>query len=193
MTPETTTRMTTIPANSSARRKRARANTSGLRGSSTARLLPFRGAQDVPGSAQCLDAAGCAGPVELATQAAHVHVHDVGESVVLLVPGVVEDAVAREHLPGVPHEQLEEAELLGAQRDLLAVAHHTALRRVQAEVADHESRRQRHRGPAQQGADARQKLLEDERLHQVVVGAAVQALSLIHISEPTRLGMISYA
>src|SRR5450756_382678 len=136
MTPETTTRMTTIPANSSARRKRARAKTSGLRGSATARLLAFRGAEHVPGAAQCLDAAGRAGLVELATQAAHVHVHDVGESVVLLVPGVIEDAVAREHLPGVPHEQLEEAELLGAERDLLAVAQHTALRRVQAEVAD---------------------------------------------------------
>src|SRR5674476_19418 len=141
MTPETTTRMTTIPANSSAKRKRARANTSGLRGSSTARLLPFRGAQDVAGAAQCLDAAGRAGLVELATQAAHVHVHDVGEGVVLLVPGVIEDAIAREHLPGVPHEQFEQAELFGAQRDLLAVAQHTALRRVQAEVADHKGRR----------------------------------------------------
>src|SRR5450756_1950662 len=118
MTPETTTRMTTIPANSSARRKRARAKTSGLRGSATARLLPFRGAQDVAGAAQCLDAAGRAGLVELAAQTAHVHVHDVGEGIVLLVPGVVEDAVAREHLPGVPHEQFEQAELLGAQRDL---------------------------------------------------------------------------
>src|SRR5450759_3627561 len=147
MTPETTTRMTTIPANSSAKRKRARANTSGLRGSSTARLLPFRGAQDVAGAAQRLDAAGSAGLVELATQTAHVHIHDVGEGVVLLVPDVVEDAVAREHLPGVPHEQLEQAELLGAERDLLAAA--------------------------QQGADARQKLLKGERLHQVVVGAAV--------------------
>src|SRR5665648_883658 len=167
MTPEATTRMTTIPANSRARRKRARAKTSGLRGSATARLLAFRGAEHVPGAAQRLDTAGRAGLVELATQAAHVHVHDVGERVVLLVPGVIEDAVARKHLPGVPHEQLEEAELLGAERDLLAVAQHTALRRVQAEVADHEGRRQRHRRPAQQGADARQKLLEGERLHQV--------------------------
>src|SRR5665648_1166733 len=126
MTPEATTRMTTIPANSSAKRKRARANTSGPRGSATAYPLPFRGAQDVPGAAQCLDAAGRAGLIKLATQAAHVHVHDVGESVVLLVPGVIEDAVAREHLPGVPHEQLEEAELLGAECDLLAVAQHAA-------------------------------------------------------------------
>src|SRR5665648_1026093 len=113
MTPEATTRMTTIPANSRARRKRARAKTSGLRGSATARLLAFRGAGYVLRAAE-------------GEQAAHVHVHDVGESVVLLVPGVIEDAVAREHLPGVPHEQLEEAELLGAECDLLAVAQHAA-------------------------------------------------------------------
>src|SRR5450756_1419942 len=89
MTPETTTRMTTIPANSSARRKRARAKTSGLRGSATARLPPFRGAQDVAGAAQCLDAAGRAGLVELAAQTAHVHVHDVGEGIVLLVLSLI--------------------------------------------------------------------------------------------------------
>ena len=92
--------------------------------------------QRVPGAAHRLQHHAGARPVELAPQPAGVHVHDVGERVELLVPGALEDALAAEHLARVPQEELEQAELLGAQRERLPGEARLTRRRVEGERAE---------------------------------------------------------
>src|SRR5437879_7504389 len=69
-------------------------------------------AQAVADSAHRLDALDTEGAIDLRAQVAHVHVDDVRRAVVREVPHVVEDLAAAEHLARVPHQELEEGELL---------------------------------------------------------------------------------
>ena len=115
------------------------------------------------------------GPVDLLAQVADVDVDDVRAVLVLVVPGVLEQLVAGEHLPGPPHERLRAARtpsprarsparprqtwrLAGSRRRSPTLEHGRALAR-----------------PApREGSQARQQLRERERLGQVVVGASVE-------------------
>src|SRR4051812_34504473 len=69
----------------------------------TDRLSPRRaavGAQAVAGAADGLDRATAERPVDLLAQVAHVHVDHVRAVLVLVVPGHLEQLVAREDLAG---------------------------------------------------------------------------------------------
>ena len=144
------------------------------------------GPQGVAGAPDRLEPHAGARHGQLAPQPAGVHVDDVGERVELIVPGVVEDALAAEDLARVPEEQLEQPELLGAQGQRFSGEARFARRRVEREAAERQLRRQRAPRPPQQRADARQQLLEREGLDEVVVGAAVQAGDLVGGRVPRR-------
>ena len=87
-----------------------------------------------------------------------------------------EQLLAAEHLAGVAQERLEQRELLRGQVDHLAARLGAPRAHVEVDAADVE----RHRlaavaaAGAQPGADAREQLLEHERLGDVVVGAEVE-------------------
>src|SRR5665647_1919970 len=180
---ETTTSTITSVTNSSARRMRARAKTSG-------RVLSDTGspavAEHVADPAHRLEPARPSGRIDLAPQPADVHVDDVREGVELVIPGVVEDVIAAQHAARVAHEQLEEAELLGAQSERVTAQASFTPRRIEAEYADRERGRQGVARPPQQRPQPRQQLLEGERLHEVVVGAAVEAGHLVVGRVPRR-------
>ena len=108
-----------------------------------------------------------------------MHVDDVAPGVVLVVPDVVEDALAAEHLVGVPHEELEQRELLDREFEALGAASHGPRHRIEHEIAGRQRHRQGAPRAAQQRAHAGQQLLEGEGLDQVVVGAAVEAGDLV--------------
>src|SRR5437016_12527653 len=89
-------------------------------------------------------------------------------------PAALEDDRPRQHLPRVPQEELEERELGPRQLDQLAAAPHLARARVELEVGEAEHLARAVAAAAEEGADAREQLLERERLRDVVVRARVE-------------------
>src|SRR4051812_22142120 len=132
-------------------------------------------AEAVSGAAHRLELRHAERAIDLVAQVADVDVDDVRAVLVVVVPGVLEQLVAREHLARVAHERLQKLELLRRQRDLGAAAPHAPGRGIQPQVADLQDGRALHRPAAGQRPQPRQQLCERERLRQVVVGAAVQA------------------
>src|SRR3954468_14609249 len=135
------------------------------------RLVP----QAIPRAAHGLQLRHAERAVDLVAQVADVDVDDVRAVLVVVVPGVLEQLVAREHLARVAHERLQKLELLGREVDLGVLAPDAAGGRVELERADLEHRRALHRAATGQRAQAGEQLGEGERLGEVVVGAAVEA------------------
>src|SRR5215203_724395 len=75
-------------------------------------------AQPVPRAAHRLELIDAERPVDLVAQVADVDVDDVRAVLVVVVPGVLEQLVAREHLAGMAHERLEQLEFLRRQGHL---------------------------------------------------------------------------
>src|SRR4051812_6838004 len=80
------------------------------------------GAQPVAGSPDRLDGLDAERAVDLLAQVTDVDVDDVRAILVVVVPGVLEEREAVEHLTGPPHQRLEQRVLLRRQRDVGAVA-----------------------------------------------------------------------
>src|SRR5690606_26010132 len=100
----------------------------------------------------------------------------------IVAPDLVEDAGAAEHLAGRGEQQLEELVFLGRQLDRVAVEEHLHRLAIDANVANFDNRRRLVREPARatpQRLKPGEQFLEVERLGQVVVGSAAQALDLV--------------
>src|SRR5204862_4007517 len=138
-------------------------------------------AEPVTRAAQRRDQLRLEAVVDLAAQAADQYLEHVGEGVVIVVPHVRGDGGAIEYAALMQHEQLEQDELLRAQRDRPAAAPHLAGAQVDLQVRDAVARR-RQRGPApRQRLEPGHELPEGERLGQVVVRSDLQpAHPVIH-------------
>jgi D-alanyl-D-alanine carboxypeptidase/D-alanyl-D-alanine-endopeptidase (penicillin-binding protein 4) len=111
----------------------------------------------------------------LAAQVADVDLERVGRRAEVVAPDAVEDHLARQHLTGVVHEQLEQQELGARQLDPPRAAVDLVGARVELEVREAQDLAVLlPPGAAQQGAQPREQLLERERLGQVVVGAGLE-------------------
>src|SRR5206468_12785351 len=75
------------------------------------------GPEPVARAAQRRDQLGLVPVVDLLAQPPHQHLEHVGEGIVVVVPDVAGDRGAVQDLALVQHEQLEQGELLGRQRD----------------------------------------------------------------------------
>jgi hypothetical protein len=114
--------------------------------------------------------------VDLAAQAADVHVDDVGAGIEVVAPDLLEDHRAREHVARVAHEGFEQAEFDRQQFEFDLAATRDARDEVETQVTDFERRLARDVGTAtQQRIDARGHFLGCERLGEVVVAARAQA------------------
>ena len=76
--------------------------------------------------------------LELAAQVADEDVDDVRLHVGRVAPDLGEQLVAREHLPGMARERLQQLELAPGQLQVAAAARRDVAARVDDEVADHE-------------------------------------------------------
>src|SRR6185312_4798707 len=133
-------------------------------------------AQRVPDTAHGVDQPGLAAALGLAPQVADVDVEGVRREAEVVAPDALEDQRPRQHLARVEEEQLEQRELGPRQLDPLAAARHLARAGIELDVGEAERLAGAVAGAAQQRADAREQLLERERLRQVVVGAGVEPL-----------------
>src|SRR5215472_14787850 len=96
--------------------------------------------------------------VDLLAQIIHVHVNHVGHGVRRQLPDKLDDHVAGDATPGVPHEILEEAELLGRQLNRLARAPDRSLHAIQLQIFDLQDRLNRPDFAAHDRANPRQEL-----------------------------------
>ena len=93
----------------------------------------------------------------------------------MLVPHVFEQPLSSEHFARVHHEVTQQRELLGGERDRAAPVTRFVPRRVEFERPDDEHRAGAAGIAPQEGADPCRELAERKRLHEVVVGAGVEA------------------
>ena len=115
------------------------------------------------------------GAIELAPQPLHVDVDDVRQRIVVLVPDVLGDVRAADDVARAADEVFEEGVFLGGEQHVGVADAHLAAARVDRERADRQPLGQQRLPPAaDERAQPREQLAEVERLHQVVVGAAVQ-------------------
>ena len=125
-----------------------------------------------------MDERGVEAAVDLAPQAAHVDVDDVGLGVEVVVPYRLEQHGAGHHLPGVAHQVFEQPELAGLELDGTPGPPDGAREKVHLQVRDHEpgGRRPVAAAPPRQRLDPGRELGEREGLDEIVVAARAQAL-----------------
>src|SRR3954463_6251302 len=105
-------------------------------------LVPVESVPEaVAGAAHRLELRDAERAVDLVAQVADVDVDDVRPVLIVVVPRVLEQLIAREHLARVAHERLQELELLRRQAALGVLAPDAAGRRVELEGPDLEHRR----------------------------------------------------
>src|SRR6476660_4867398 len=88
-----------------------------------------------------LDEPVAAPGIQLAAEAPDVDLDDVRSRRVVGIPHGVEEAILREHLPGMASEDLEQRELARRQADLHTGAANDHRRRGELEIADMDDRR----------------------------------------------------
>src|ERR1700761_6059716 len=118
------------------------------------------------------------GVAELAPQRREVHVKHFGRPVPVLVPGPLDDLLPADKAPGIGSEALEDRELLGRQRHLVAPHRHLAGAQVDGErpVPQHlggAGTTARPLAAPEDGTDPGEQFGEPERLDQGVVGPFV--------------------
>src|SRR5512144_2377838 len=138
-----------------------------------------RFAQPVTYAADRLDELFLFTRVELAPQGVDVNVDDVRREVERVLPDARLDLGARDDLSAPPQEQLEESALAGGQADDFPATPDLARFRVVGEITIGERPRLGRLGAPRKSAKPREQLAEGERLHEVVVGARVEAFDLV--------------
>src|SRR5579859_539765 len=92
-----------------------------------------------------------------------------------VVPDILGDLVAAQHLTGVAHQVRQELELSGGQLDLAVTAPHIVARAIKYQVRHAQRAGRVSAIPTAESADAGQQLLRCKRLGHVIVGASIQA------------------
>src|SRR5215211_3482627 len=133
-------------------------------------------AEDVACAADRMKEPGLATGFQLPPQVGHEHLDRVRDRERVVAPDLVEQLLARDHQPLVSHQVLEQLELALRELHTALAPVHLVRVGVQREVADPQRRHAARRAPAQERAQPREQLLALERLHEVIVGADVEAL-----------------
>src|SRR6202044_22867 len=100
--------------------------------------------------------------IDLGAQAGHVHIDHIGLRIEVIVPHMLEQHGARDHLAGVLHEILQQPEFARLQDDFLGPTRDLVRQAVKREVGDpkHRLLRRAFRAAARQRLNPGQKLGE---------------------------------
>ena len=99
-------------------------------------------------------------------------------------PGIVEKLGAAEDPVGMGRQEVKEAKLGGAERDLRATREDAAALAINHEIAGLDPLRAGVRRPPEQGSDPRPKLARRERLDHVVVRPRVESPDPVRLLRP---------
>ncbi len=108
--------------------------------------------------------------------AAHINIDRTWSHIGCVTPDRIEQLVARENAPGVPHKVVEQAEFGGGGRNLFAAHGQRHRRGINVHLFD--LGRQRRQGPletAQHGLDTGHQFARTERFGDVVIGTQFQS------------------
>src|SRR5688572_2082574 len=169
-------RRTTIPSPAprpAAARARRSARPSGSAGSRRA------DGESIPGAAHGPDEPVMPGRRQRFAQPADVDVDGSFLDVDVAAPNAVEELRTAVDAIRMAHEELEQTVLRGAERDLGAAGADLMARGVELQRAGADDFAIRGFEPAQSRPDPRQQLARRERLHDVIVGAAVETRDAI--------------
>src|SRR5579883_1414195 len=99
--------------------------------------------------------------------------HVDGVAFDLLAPSIktIFELSARQDRPGPLHERAHQRKLPGRQDNVLLAAAERVLGEIEAKIAGMEERFGRAAAPPRHGANAREKLLSRERLHNIIIRA----------------------
>src|SRR5687768_16004854 len=122
------------------------------------------GVEPVTAAPDGLEERGLAFPIQLVAQVADVDLDDVRLTFEVVVPDGGEDLLARKKGALMPREVLQQRELATGEVDRPPAAPDAMRHQVDAQVAELHRQRRALVGPASDRTNARQQLLEDERL-----------------------------
>ena len=134
----------------------------------------------VPHAANCLDEWVRLRAVDLATNAPHINVDDVGCRIEMKVPHMLQ-----QHRPGndsafVADQIFEKLKLSAQQFDLPPAPGRSPQHKIQFEVTDAQHGFSHHGGAATgKGFDPRQQFREGERLDKIIIAARAQAADTV--------------
>ena len=117
--------------------------------------------------------------VDLFAQVADVYVHDVRAALIVVVPEIVLDALAREHDALVPDHVFEQGVFAARQLNDAPGADDRVRAHVHGEIGDRINVRARVGILARHHAHHREQLLHVERLYKIVIRAGLQPLDLV--------------
>ena len=120
-----------------------------------------------------------AGEFQLATQIRDVNIDDVGQPVVVGVPDVFEKVFSGHDGVGPAEQVVEQAELLGRERNHDRAPKDGVRRRVESKVSELEHRRGRLGGAAKQCTNPGRQFRVGEGLGQIVIGARIESFDLV--------------
>src|SRR5471032_2352097 len=111
----------------------------------------LRSADDIASSPDGVQQGLVEALVDLATQPADVRLDDVGLGIEMEIPDFLQQHRARHDLARMPHQVLEDLELLGQELDALAGARHATRQKIDVQVANSQVRRLDDRWTAGEG------------------------------------------
>src|SRR6186997_2403634 len=100
--------------------------------------LSMNSTEDVALSASRRDQRRLAGAVELSPQPLHVDIDDIRERIVLIVPDMLGDITAPDHLARAPREEFEQRILASCQPDAAFASGRRARAGIDRHVPDHQ-------------------------------------------------------
>src|SRR5690606_30979395 len=74
--------------------------------------------------------------LDLAAKTGDMHIDHIGLRVEVIVPHILKQHGACNHLPGMPHQVLEQAKLARLERNFLSCPAHTVREAIELQVAD---------------------------------------------------------
>src|SRR6266404_9903785 len=113
--------------------------------------------------------------IHFAAKIVDVDVHDVGQSVEIKFPDLLDDGGTRDGLAFVAHQEFQQSEFLGTQIDVVTSAAHGVADTVDFEVFDLENRACRPASSAEPRANAHSKFGEGERFREIVVCTGIES------------------